>query len=298
MLDLIESIYNAGFGVWNTIVGLAMQLFTTSPTTAGGGSVYATAHNLFNAIRDISVPIAIIFFLIAIIRETTATPPDQQVRRFVGDAIKFGVIVGILFNLWTIMGIIIEVTDGITSSLAGTTNATGTSYELVLSETLHSSLDEALKWPLDWSLNTIWDNMKEIIIIVLGYVVALIASIVVVIITVSSSVSILSSAFQRIIKPLILLPFSCITVAMGAGTGDADRIMWSYIKTLIGLLLSGAFMAVCVIVGASLGNSMIVLNGVSGRMSTIILMSTQAAIIPIIIAGLVKGVDGMIGKFL
>ena len=81
MGDIVKSLYNAGYSLWDTIVGIAMTLFTTSPTAAGGG-VYGTAYALFLAISDISIPIAIVFFMIAIIKDVTSTPPDQQIRRF------------------------------------------------------------------------------------------------------------------------------------------------------------------------------------------------------------------------
>ena len=291
MAEIIKVIYNVGYSLWDSIVGIAMTLFTTSPTAASGG-VYATAYSLYLAISDISIPIAIVFFLLAIIKDVTSTPPDQQIRRFLGDALKFGVMVGILVNLWSIMGYIIQIADGITSNLAS-----GASYSITMPANLESTIDTAVEAP-DFEWDQIGQSIIDIVTWIFGIVVCVIAGIVTLFIILASSISILSSAFQRILKPLVLLPFSCITVALAAGTGDAARVTSNYIKTFFGFCISGAFMVICVNLGAALGSSLVNLN--YGSMSTIgqiLVVSVQAAIIPIIISGLVKNADSIIGKF-
>lgn len=291
MAEIIKVIYNVGYSLWDSIVGIAMTLFTTSPTAASGG-VYATAYSLYLAISDISIPIAIVFFLLAIIKDVTSTPPDQQIRRFLGDALKFGVMVGILVNLWPIMGYIIQIADGITSNLSS-----GASYSITMPADLESTIDTAVEAP-DFEWDQIGQSIIDIVVWIFGIVVCVIAGIVTLFIILASSISILSSAFQRILKPLVLLPFSCITVALAAGTGDAARVTSSYIKTFFGFCISGAFMVICVNLGAALGSSLVNLN--YGSMSTIgqiLVVSVQAAIIPIIISGLVKNADSIIGKF-
>ena len=291
MAEIIKVIYNVGYSLWDSIVGIAMTLFTTSPTAASGG-VYATAYSLYLAISDISIPIAIVFFLLAIIKDVTSTPPDQQIRRFLGDALKFGVMVGILVNLWSIMGYIIQIADGITSNLAS-----GASYSITMPANLESTIDTAVEAP-DFECDQIGQSIIDIVTWIFGIVVCVIAGIVTLFIILASSISILSSAFQRILKPLVLLPFSCITVALAAGTGDAARVTSNYIKTFFGFCISGAFMVICVNLGAALGSSLVNLN--YGSMSTIgqiLVVSVQAAIIPIIISGLVKNADSIIGKF-
>ena len=95
---MTESVFNTAYGIWNSLVSLAMTLFTTSPTAANS-SVYSTCRLMYNAITDISLPIAIVFFLIAICKDVVSSPPDQQVRKFFGDALKFCILIGILANL-------------------------------------------------------------------------------------------------------------------------------------------------------------------------------------------------------
>lgn len=291
MADIVKILYNAGYSLWDTIVGIAMTLFTTSPTAAGGG-VYATAHSLFLAISDISIPIAIVFFMIAIIKDVTSTPPDQQVRRFFNDAIKFGVMVGILVNLWVIMGYVIQISDGITSNLAS-----GASYSLVIPAGLEATIDTALEMP-DLSGYGIWESVKEVMTWIAAFLLFFIFGIVTLFVVVASAISILSCAFQRILKPLVLLPFSCITVALATGTADAGRVTSSYIKAFFGFCISGAFMVICVNLGVALGNGLVNVDYSSmSDFGKIIFISVQNAIIPIIISGLVKNADSIIGKF-
>lgn len=57
---MTESVFNTAYGIWNSLVSLAMTLFTTSPTAANS-SVYSTCRLMYNAITDISLPIAIVF---------------------------------------------------------------------------------------------------------------------------------------------------------------------------------------------------------------------------------------------
>ena len=282
---MVESVYKAGFSIWNQLIDLAMTLFTTSPTTANG-SVYATAHSLYLAIQSISTPIAIVFFLIAIFRDVVTTPPDQQARRFFGDAVKFGIMIGILTNLWSVMGYIIQIADGVTAAL----NASAT-YQMSVSSDLSSVIAEAEKQPENFNIGLWVDYIFTNIL----FFIAALATLVVII---SSCILILSSAFQRIIKPLAIIPFSSITVAMGAGSGDANRVMTNYLKTFFGFCISGAFMVICVKMGVSLTTGMVAFDINSLTLhEKVIFMSVQTSITPIIIAGLIKSADSIIGRF-
>jgi len=283
---MIESVYKSAFSIWNQLIDLAITLFTTSPTTANG-SVYVTAYNLYLAIQSISTPIAIVFFLIAIFKDVITTPPDQQARRFFGDAMKFGIMIGLLTNLWSIMGYIIQIADGVTTAL----NTSGATYQMSVSSELSSVIAEAGVQPGTFSVG----NWVDYIFTNILFFIAAIGTLAVII---SSCVSILSSAFQRIIKPLAILPFSSITVAMGAGSGDASRVMSSYLKTFFGFCISGAFMVICVKLGVSLTSGMIAFDINSLTLhEKVIFISVQTAITPIIIAGLVKSADSIIGRF-
>ena len=64
MESIINSLYQVGYDIWNQLIAIAMTMFTTSPTAAAGG-IYNTTKTLFDAISDISIPIAIVFFFVS-----------------------------------------------------------------------------------------------------------------------------------------------------------------------------------------------------------------------------------------
>lgn len=278
---MTEDIYKVAFGIWNKLIEIAVTLFTTSPTSAND-FVYATARTLYNSISSISTPIATVFFLIAIFRDVVSAPPDQQTRKLFGSGLKYTIMLGILANLWTIMGYIIQIADGITTAFS----VSGATYTMSLSGDLSAAIAEIEDL-------SIWDGNN-----IFAKIMLFIAAFVTLIIIVASCISILSSAFQRIIKPLVLLPFSALTVAMGSGSGDASRVMTQYLKTFFGFCISGAFMVVCVKMGVSLASGLIAFDIDSlSTYERALYISVQYAVTPIVIAGLVKTADSVIGKF-
>ena len=124
MADIVKALYNCAFTVWNALMKIAMTLFTTSPKLAGGGTPYSTVHAFYNAIADATVPIATVFFIIAIYKTVVSAPPGQQAQRFLQDALRYCIILYIAANMWSIMGYIIDFTDGITGKISATSGYT------------------------------------------------------------------------------------------------------------------------------------------------------------------------------
>lgn len=306
MGGFVTKIYESSFNIWNTLIDIAMTLFKTSPTSASG-SVYYIAHTCFNAISSISVPIAIVFFILAIIKDVLGTPPEQQARKFIQDALKFGVLVSVLMNLWLFMGYIMQVADGVTDTI-GISGTYTLSMSSDLSEVVSEVTTAAPSTSLSYSdvfafLSNIMTDLKEYIgelkdIIVLQLLLVITAAATFVL-TLSAGFTIINCAFQRIIKPLVILPFSTITIAMAAGSGEAERISTSYLKTFFGMCLSGAFMVMCVKLGAAIINGGVIAldTASSDLMERLLYVTVQTAITPIVTAGLVKNVDSMISKF-
>ena len=290
---MLLGIYETAYDLWNQLMDIAMTLFTTSPTTAANGLLYTTAHNFFLAIQSVSVPIAVILFLFAIIKEVNLSPPEQQLNRLAMRTIDFAIVIGIVLNLWTVLGAIMGVTDGITAKFATA------DYEIEVSDqlkevmkALEESKPDVTKTSITESIGDLMSYLGNFLLFFLGAVATLIA-------VLASGISIITSGFQRIIKPLVLLPFSTITVAMGAGEPEEQRVMHSYIKTFIGLCLSGAMMVICVRMGADLSSALISFEFEDLDMTRAILyISVQNAITPMMIAGLVKSVDGLISRFM
>ena len=292
LAELIQGIYNVGYSIWNYLIDIAVSLFVTSPTAANG-SVYATTHTLFLAISSISLPISVVFFLLAIIKDVMSTPSEQQLSQLMNDSMKFGVMVGILANLWAIMGYVMQIADGITADLAISAN-----YDLALSSDLINIIIEATTLPT-FDFTHIGESIGDIIGFIFTVLLFFLTSLATLVIIIASAISIISCGFQRILKPLVIMPFASVTVAMATGSGEASRVTSQYIKTFFGLCLSGAFMVIYVNLGVALSNGLIVFDYASlTTFEKVLFISVQNAITPIIISGLVKSADTIIGKFL
>ena len=272
-------------------MGLAMTLFSTSPTSAAGGSPYGTVHSLYNSISAATIPIATCFFVIAIYKSVVTSPPEQQAQRFLMDAVRYCIILFVAAHLWEILGYIIEFSDGITSSLG-----TASGYTLSMGGDLERIIHDSLELP-EFELSGEWiGKLFE----ALGCAaLLLIGGVVLVLVMVASCLSIISSAFQRILKPLIIMPFAGIAVAMGAGGHEIGRSMLQFLKTFFGFCISGAMMVVIIKTGCTLCTDL-VSAGLSGGsdIENCIMMTVQASITPIVIAGLVRGTDSIIARML
>lgn len=289
MADVVKALYNCAFTIWNALMEIAMTLFTTSPKTAGGGTPYATVHTMFNAISDATIPIATVFFIIAIYKTVVSSPPEQQAQRFLMDGVKYCIILFLAAKCWTIMGYVMTIADGITAKMGAVTG-----YTLTVNGDLEAIIDDVTTFP-DFELSGEWITG---IFSTLGCCfLLLIGGIIIVFIMVASCLSIISSAFQRILKPLIILPFSGIAVAMGAGGYDISRSLLQYVKTFFGFCISGALMIICVKTGVTLCTNLVNfdLAGASDIYKTI-LITVQCAITPIVISGLVKSVDSVVQR--
>ena len=289
MAEVVKALYNCAFSVWNALISIAMTLFTTSPKTAAYGTPYATVRTLYNAIRDATVPIATVFFIIAIYKTVVSAPPGQQAQRFLQDALRYCIILYIAANMWSIMGYIIDFTDGITGKISATSG-----YTLSVSGDMESIIDSCLELPSfelsgEW-LEKFWSTIGCSLLFLIGGIVLLF-------IMVASCLSIISSAFQRILKPLMILPFAGIAIALGAGGHDISRSLLTYIKTFFGFCISGALMVVAVKTGVSLCTNLVNFNlAGASNVYKCILITVQMAITPIVISGLVKGSDAITSR--
>ena len=140
---------------------------------------------------------------------------------------------------------------------------------------------------------------KMIVSIIIELVTICFAGLVMVFIMVASCISIISAGFQRILKPLVILPFAGIAIAMGAGGHEISRSLVQYLKTFFGFCISGALMVICVKTGVTLCTSLVNfdLSGAS-NIYKCVLITVQSAITPIVIAGLVKGTDSMVQRMM
>ena len=289
MDGIVKALYNCAFSIWNTLIEIAMTLFRTSPKTAAYGTSYATVHALYNAISDATVPIATVFFIIAIYKSVVSAPPGQQALRFMQDALRYVMILFIAANMWSIMGYIIDFSDGITTQITATSG-----YTLTMSGDIERIIESCLELP-DFELSGEW--LEEFWEVIGCSLLFLIGGLVLLFIMVASCLSIISTAFQRILKPLMILPFAGIAIALGAGDNDISRSLLTYIKTFFGFCISGAVMVIAIKCGVSLCTNLVSfdLAGASNVYKCILIM-VQAAITPIVISGLVKGSDSIVAR--
>ena len=291
METVVKALYNVSFSVWNSLMGIAMTLFSTSPKTAAGGSPYGTVEILYYSVSRATIPIATCFFVIAIYKSVISAPPEQQAQRFLMDTLRYCIILFVAANLWQILSYIIEFTDAITYR---TGSASG--YTLLMGGDMERIIHESLTLP-EFELSGEWigklfEALGSVALLLIGGVVLLL-------VMVASCLSIISSAFQRILKPLVIMPFAGIAVAMGAGGHEIGRSMVQFLKTFFGFCISGAMMVVIIKTGCSLCTQMVSSALVANSdIENVIMMTVQASVTPIVISGLVKGVDHVIARML
>lgn len=291
MEDLkIYGIYEAAYSIWNVLMDIAMTLFTTSPMDASGGALYETVHTLFTSIADISTLLCTLFFLYSVIKTIDVSPPEQVTERLKMEFVKFAVVVAVVLNLWTLLGGIMQITDGITSKFAAE------DYTLEVSGTLETvlqSLDDS-KPEASFSAEFFTAMMAYIG----NWLLCFLGGMATLFVVIGASVSIISCGFQRIIKPLVSIPFATVTVSMASGSPEEQRVAYNYVKSFLGLCLAGAMMVVCVKLGATLSSGLIAFNTEDLSLTEqIIYISVQNAVTPIVIAGLVKCAEGILNRW-
>jgi len=286
---VVKALYNAAFTIWNAFIDMAMTLFSTSPTSAAGGSPYATVHALYNSISAATIPIATCFFVIAIYKSVITSPPHEQATRFLMDGLRYCIILFVAANLWQILGYIIEFSDGITSALGS-----AGSYRMSVSGDLERIIYNSLRLP-EFELSGEW--FGQLFETIGCSMIFMMGGLVLLLVMVASCISIISSAFQRIIKPLLVMPFAGIAVAMGAGGHEIGRSMVQFLKTFFGFCISGAMMVIVIKAGYSLCLNLVNINLAGGNdIENVLFMTVQAAVAPIVIAGLVKTVDSVVAR--
>lgn len=125
------------------------------------------------------------------------------------DSVRYCIILFVAAHLWEILGYIIEFSDGITAGIG-----TASGYRLSMGGDLERIIHEALELP-EFELSGEWiGKLFE----ALGCAaLLLIGGVILVLVMVASCLSIISSAFQRILKPLIIMPFAGDRSSDGSG---------------------------------------------------------------------------------
>ena len=295
----VVSIFQVGCDIWDYFINITFDVLELNPFEAEG-SLKGIIEDMYNGFQSVALTLCLIFCLIAILRDCVTSPPGQQLHKLANSALKYFVMIGVVSKLWELLELIISFTDWATSSVVGTK--------------IPLDFTEAGKVILEYfSTNEPSFDLFDIGGSILGFlrymVCGLICSIfgiIFILVAAACAIIILSAAYQRIFKPLIIMPFSALFVAMGSSNGDSSHTLWNFIKTFLGFCMAGALMAVCIKVGQVVMTSATIIdtfnldpsNPESSIIYGVLLVTVQASLTPIIIAGLCKSVDSMISKIL
>ena len=299
----IEAIYDAGFWCWNHITEFTVKLLNPASTDGSaafftGGSIYNVASNFLSGFIDISTVICMVFFLIGIIKEVISTPIDQSHNKLFFTVIKFGVILAVLNNLVTIMGNIMNICSAFTTYMLGSTT---TISELSISdmEGFTDVLEANLASPaLDgWDFGAFFADVFGRFLV--NIIVAFFGSIFSFLACIGCAFVILFVTYKILFKPLLILPFASISIAMGSGSHETSQVMYSYLKTFIGCCLGTSIIVVAITLGnAAIGNvSIFTLDNQTG-IGAIIAWSVSMSLSPLITAGLCKVSESLLSRFL
>lgn len=301
MDEVIIALYNVAFTIWNGFIKTAVTVFTTSLKDAKLAGLYSTAKTAFDAIVDCTVPLATLFFIIAIYKTISSTPPEQQARKFMLDVLKYGMILFIASQLWNIMGYVIDFSDGITDAIAsgGASAEISTGDDNVLFTRIRGDMQFNFG---DYGISEIGQAIYDAIEFVIKAIIYLIGGVVSILLLAAAGLTVIGVAFERIIKPLVILPFSTIVLGIGACSGEGERMMWHYGKSFLSFCISGAFMITAIKLGNacidafSLADS-IAASGTdtSGMMGSIVTV-VQVDLTAIVITGLLKSMDSIVAK--
>ena len=299
MKEAMKALFKAGYKIWNAMIGLSCDMFADSYRTGQSSQLYNTAHSIFNTISACTVPLATLFFIIAIYKTVSSTPPEQQAKKFLLDALKYAIILYLSAHLWDITGYIIDFASEITSAIN-----TGGAYGKIDAD--NNAVVNAID-ALDLSVKGHGLNIGEYILDALSLVVTIliyfIGGLASIIILGATGLTVIGVAFERIIKPLVILPFSAIVLGIGACSGEGERMLWHYGKSLLGLAIAGAFMITAIRLGNALfatfnfGNMFMEDPNATGNDIVFALVTiVQVDMTAIIIAGLLKSMDSLVAK--
>ncbi|GEM_PF-2008248 len=285
-------------------------------------NLWYIAKDCFTALESITIPIATIFFLISIYKAVISKAPEEQPKEFLLESIRFILIIFISTNLFTILTYITTFSEDLTDAVyaqqqqdttlskytsAGGDPNTGPDF---WTQGMKTITDAIKKNEESGDANPTFKDLMDGDIIrfcekIFTYLLYFLGGIATLLVFASSGYTIVMTTIQRIIKPLIMMPFATIVVGIGASSGEGERMMWHYAKSFLGFCLSSVFILMAIKMGLSLAD--VDLFKLSDVMSTDInddgdrLMLALIALfrvnLPVVITtGLVKSADSFMEK--
>jgi hypothetical protein len=304
MNEVIRDIFKAAFQIWDSTISISIDMFRVSVKNTQYQDIYNLAADVFEFAKNLATPAAALFFMIAIYKSVVSVPPEQQAKRFLTDAMKYGVVIFTINKLWEIIEHIITIADTFTNQIptvpkTDLANSTGAADIENVINFLKMDLEEVDMMDFGETIKQFFDQLGPYILFFMGGLISLI-------ILTGAALTVLTIAYQRLIKPLLIIPFSAVVVGMSCCSGEGDKLMWNLCKQFVGLCLSGAFMLLAIKMGSSVSEA--ILAPTREPLYTMIGEEVQIHYLPsilamvkvdmqaILIMGLLKSMQAMISK--
>ncbi|MCR5196582.1 MAG: type IV secretion system protein [Pseudobutyrivibrio sp.] len=329
---LLETLYEWAFGLFNSLLKL-MQFnhMTEAPgvaqaaanmagasvgasvgVQAGGQKVdwtplWGVAKNCFTVLKDITIPIATIFFIVAIYKAVISKPPEEQFKQFFMESLKFIMVLFIAGNLFEFLTLITQITEGITDAVLSKAQPNFTD-----SKFFDDGKQQILTAIQNYDNPKLEDLCKGDILVfcekIFTFLIYFLGGLGTIIIYGKAGFSIVMATIERIVKPLLMIPFSTIVVGIGACSEEGERMIWNYLKNFLAFSLSGVFILIAVNMGSALSGMPIfdlsgivnMNNGVPSDAGEYIISALVALFrinIPMLItSGLVKSADSFMSR--
>ncbi|MCR4567807.1 MAG: type IV secretion system protein [Pseudobutyrivibrio sp.] len=263
-------------------------------------SLWGVAEGYFKTMLLVAVPIATVFFVIAIYTSVVNNPPEEHPKHFIFSILRYSVVLIVLTNLFNILTCVTEITEGATDTIIETGDpANSNSYDYKYDDSpIKAAIERRKGHPIDLKKFTrgdaviFFDSIFEYITLFIGALFSML-------VFGTSAFTIVMTAIQRIVKPLMLLPFSAIVLAISACSGEGERTLNQYIKTILSYCFAGVFMVMSLKLGSEIAKMNLIRVGYNFRSNSTI--AALAGVInmnlPVILTtGLIKSSDAFMNK--
>lgn len=293
MEEVIQALFNAGFTVWDACLKVAGGSFSESPEN---NPLWSMVKTLYTTVKMGAIPLATLFFIIAIYKSVVSSPPEQALKKFLSDGIRYALILFVIDKLDTIIEAIMEYSNIFVQKMGGPhyTFISGSADVATLTNKiseLKMDLSTVDAMNFGATIETFFKQMGP-------YILFFVAGVITVLVLIGSGLSIIGIAYERIIKPLAILPLSTVILSMSCCSDEGSKTMWSMGKSFFGFCIAGAFFVLAINMGTFAGTKiadMAPLSGASDYQSMIITIA-RANIGAIITTGLLKSMNAMIER--
>ncbi|MCR4567801.1 MAG: hypothetical protein K5769_07100 [Pseudobutyrivibrio sp.] len=308
---LLESLYKWAFNFYKTFLDMMQFPRVTKQGVIfdfGNGKtqgdfqfqwhhIWALVKSFFDSLLEFTIPIATVFFIIAIYKSVISKPADEQAKELVVNVIRYAVILVVSLHLFEIMEWFMKLMEDITFSFYSGHKQTNKDFFNSGLGTINAALN-GYEPPSVWDL--FQGKFRPFCDSIFTYVLYFLGGLLTLYTFVSSGYSMLMVSIHRIFKPIMMVPFSTIILGIGTCSGEGDRMLWRFFKNLLGLGLSGVFILIALKIGSYIEGKDLFANltTVAGKSSEAKAIVALINInIPVVLTtGLVKSADSFMGK--